>query len=115
MDILCKCSGYTFFKKLDTRIQYSSFELEEHSQDLCTIITPLVKYSYLRLPMGLRCSLDIAETITESVLAGIVDANVYINGVGAISCDWDHHIKLLGTILHHLEENGFTINPIKCE
>ncbi len=65
--------------------------------------------------MGLKCSLDIAQTITESVLAGIVDANVYINGVGAISCDWDHHIKLLGTIICHLQENCFTINLLKSE
>ncbi|KAL7474416.1 hypothetical protein ACHAW6_000388 [Cyclotella cf. meneghiniana] len=28
---------------------------------------------------------------------------------------WEHHIKLLGNILHQLHENGFTINPLKCE
>ncbi|KAL7479726.1 hypothetical protein ACHAW6_005451 [Cyclotella cf. meneghiniana] len=51
----------------------------------------------------------------ESVLAGIDDADVYIDDVGAFFQTWEHHIKILGNILHCLHENGFTINPLKCE
>ena len=65
--------------------------------------------------MGLKCSPDIAQSIMESVLAGIDDADVYIGDVGAFSQTWEHHIKLLGDILRRLRENGFTINPLKCE
>jgi len=35
----------------------------------------------------------------ESVLAGIDDAYVYIDNVGAFSKDWNHHVQLLTTIL----------------
>eukprot|EP00804_Cyclotella_cryptica_P016771 CCRYP_002069-RA/>CCRYP_002069-RA protein AED:0.45 eAED:0.45 QI:0/-1/0/1/-1/0/1/0/115 len=51
----------------------------------------------------------------ESVLSGIEDADVYIDDIGAFFQDWDHRIKLLVTILRRLRENGFTINPLKCE
>ncbi|KAL7474025.1 hypothetical protein ACHAW6_000022 [Cyclotella cf. meneghiniana] len=51
----------------------------------------------------------------ESVLAGIDDADVYIDDIGAFLHTWDHPIKLLGNILQPLCENGFTINPLKCE
>eukprot|EP00804_Cyclotella_cryptica_P012410 CCRYP_010846-RA/>CCRYP_010846-RA protein AED:0.32 eAED:0.08 QI:0/-1/0/1/-1/0/1/0/210 len=51
----------------------------------------------------------------ESVLSGIEDADVYIDDIGVFSHDWEHHIKLLATILRRLQENGFTINPLKCE
>jgi hypothetical protein len=71
MDILCKHSGYKFFTMLDVSTQYYTFELDEESQDLCTIITPFGKYKYLRLPMGLKCSLDIAQAAMENVLSGI--------------------------------------------
>jgi hypothetical protein len=114
-DILRKRFGNKFFTKLDVSMQYYTFELDKESQDLCTIITPFGKCKYLRLPMGLKCCLDIAQAAMENVLSGIKDANVYIDDVGAFSNNWDHHVNLLATILQQLRENGFTIKPLKCE
>ncbi len=114
-DILRKHSGYKFFTKLDVSMQYYTFELDNESQDLCTITTPFGKYKYLRLPMGLKCSPDIAQAAMENVLSDIKDANVYFVNVCAFSNDWDHHVNWLATILRWLHENGFTINPLKYE
>ena len=80
-------------------MQYYTFELDKESQDLCTIVTPFGKYKYMWLPMGLKCSPDIAQSIMESVLSVIDDANVYIDDVGAFSKYWNHHIQLLANIL----------------
>ena len=57
-------------------MQYYTTEFDEHSHDLYTIITPFRKYKYLRLPMGLKCSPDIAQSIMESLLASIDDAGL---------------------------------------
>jgi hypothetical protein len=80
-------------------MQYYMFELDKESQDFCTIIMLFGKYKYLRHPMGLKCSPDIAQAAIENVLSDIKDANVYIDDVGAFSYDWDHHVNLLATIL----------------
>ena len=114
-DILRKCFGYKFFTKLDISMQYYTFELDDESQDLCTIITPFGKYKYTRLPMGLKCSPDIAQSIMENVLMGIDEADICIDDVGAFSSSWQEHLNLLDTILHHLSDNGFNVYPLKCK
>ncbi len=55
------------------------------------------------------------KQLWKNVLSDIKDANVYIDDVGAFSNDWDHHVNLLATKLRQLRENGFTIDPLKCE
>ena len=111
-DILSKCIGYQYFTKLDISMQYYTFELDEESQDLCTICTPVGLYKYARLPMGLKCSPDFAQATMENVLRDIEDADVYIDDVGAFSNTWESHIKLIDEILRRLRENRFTINPL---
>eukprot|EP00957_Ditylum_brightwellii_P150565 11465117-Ditylum_brightwellii.AAC.1 len=51
----------------------------------------------------------------ENVLRSIEDADVYIDNVGSFSDNWEKYIKLIDEILHRLYEDGFTINPLKCE
>jgi hypothetical protein len=65
--------------------------------------------------MGLKCTPDIAQAAIENVLSGIKDADNYIKDVGAFSDDQDHHVNLIASIIWRLHENGFTINPLKCE
>lgn len=113
-DILAKRSGYKYFTKLDLTMMYYSFELDEESKQLSTIVTPYGKYQYCRMAMGLKPSPDFAQSIIEEVLADL-DVDAYIDDVAVFDDDYDTHLARLTLILQRLQENGFKVNPLKCE
>ena len=113
-DVLSRRSGYKYFTKLDLTMMYYSFELDEESKELCTIVTPYGKFQYCRLAMGLKPSPDYAQSIIEDVLRDL-DIEVYIDDVGIFSNDWNDHLQAITAVLKRLEENGLKVNPLKCE
>jgi hypothetical protein len=78
------------------------------------IVMPFGKYRYNVLPMGLKCLPNFAQETMENIFCSINDAEVYIDNIGAFSLNWENHLQLLCTILTKLQENGFTVTPLKC-
>lgn len=114
-DILTRRSGYKFFTKIDISMQYYTFELDEESSWLCVIVTPFGKFRYKRLPMGIKQSTDVAQEIMESLFMDIEGVECYLDDIGLFSNDWKSHLTLIQKVLTRLQENGFTVNPLKCE
>jgi hypothetical protein len=58
---------------------------------------------------------DFAWDVMENIFCDVNDAEVYINDIGAFSNSWEEHMALISKILTLLQDNGFTVNLLKCE
>ena len=113
--ILSKRTGYTYFSKLDISMAYYTFELDDESKVLCTINMPYGLYRYRVLPLGVAQSPDFCQETMEHVLQGVMDADVYIDDIGCFGKSWEQHLQVLEQVMNRLQDNGFSVNPVKCE
>jgi hypothetical protein len=51
----------------------------------------------------------------ENIFCDVENAEMYIDDIGAFSNSWEEHMALLCKTLTLLQDNGFTVNPLKCE
>ncbi len=51
----------------------------------------------------------------ENIFHDVNNAEVYIDDIGAFSNSWEEHMPLISKIFTLLQDNGFTVNPLKCE
>ncbi len=69
-------------------MQYYTFELDEESNDLCTISTPFSKFKYNRLPMGLNSltAMDGHDRSLFTYLRGtVVSCQIFIHSQSLIA------------------------------
>ena len=116
-EIVSRRAGYKYLTKLDLTMMYYSFELDDESKDLCTIVTPFGKYRYCRMAMGLKTAPDVCQRHIEDVLRDLKQrgVEVYIDDVGIFSNSYEEHMALIKEVVQRLQAAGFKINPLKCE
>jgi hypothetical protein len=54
--MLQELEEFAYATSFDLNMGCYTIKLDYYAQKLCTIVTPFVKYQYLRLPMGISCS-----------------------------------------------------------
>ncbi len=77
--------GFTYATALDLNMDYYTIRLDPQASEMCTIIFPWGKYSYLRLPMGFAGSADIFQAEMRNLMASLEYVRVYINDLLVIT------------------------------
>jgi hypothetical protein len=65
--------------------------------------------------MGIKNTPDFAQEVMEQVLDDMEAVKVYVDGIRVFSPNWQHHLQMVAAVLQRLENNSFSVNPLKCE
>ena len=71
-DVLQELEGFTFATSIDLNMGHWTICLDPDAQNICTIILPWEKYSYMRLPMGVAGSPDIFQEKMLDLMRALV-------------------------------------------
>ena len=81
-------------------MHYYTFELDEESQDLCTIITPFGKYKYLRMPQGIKVAPDIAQAVMTNLFRHMDEVSVFLDDASVWTNDsFETHLESIRKVL----------------
>ncbi len=88
--------GFTYATALNLNMGYYTIRLDPMASEMCTIIFPWGKYSYLRLPMGFAGSADIFQVEMGNLMASLEYVQAYIDDLLVITKGslGDHLAKL---------------------
>ena len=115
-DIMRKRKGFTYMTKIDLSMGFYHFQLDEESQELCVIVTPFGKFKYKRTPMGVCNSPDIFQAVMHRLFQHMPEVECFIDDIGIFTNGtYEEHLAVVKKVLQILEEEGFSVNPLKCD
>ena len=78
--------------------------LDSKSSELCTLNTPFGRYKFNRLPFGICCASDAAQTMVEKVFGDIPRVLVIHDDLSIASKTSDEHEKTLTKVFDRARE-----------
>ena len=111
LDIIQTLQGFTYATALDLNMGYYTIELDDLAKKICTIVTPWGKYSYQRLPMGVKCAPDIFQEKMGTLMADLEFVRTYLDDLLVMSNGtFEQHVKKLSIVLDRLERAGLRVH-----
>jgi hypothetical protein len=99
--------GFTFATTIDLIMDYYTIHLDPDASNICTIIFPWGKYSYLRLPMGIAGSQDIFQAKMSELMVALEFIRTYLGDLLCITkASLDDHLDHLRLVLPGCEKQA---------
>ena len=113
-DVACKFKGAAYFSKLDVKSGFYQIPLDEASRDLTTFMTPMGRYRFKRLPMGICVAPEIFPRKMTELLDGLPGAECFLDNIVVSGGSEEEHDKNLKSVLDVIKKSGLKLNEEKC-
>lgn len=89
--------------------------LAELNRRATAITTPLGKFVFLRLPMGVSTAPDEFQAAMDDLLGDVDYVRVYLDDILVFSSTFEEHLLHLREVFTRLQNAGPTLHPKKCK
>uniref|UniRef100_A0A336MPS3 RNA-directed DNA polymerase n=1 Tax=Culicoides sonorensis TaxID=179676 RepID=A0A336MPS3_CULSO len=113
-DILFKLNGNKFFTVLDLSGAYLQLALDEESQKLTTINTPLGLFSFCRLPFGVKTAPGIFQEVIDRIINGIKGVVSYFDDILISATSIEECRERTHIVFEKLQKYNVQVNLEKC-
>ena len=113
-DMFATLSNCTVFSKIDLRQAFQQLEMDEKSQEMCSVNTHMGLYRPKRLPYGVASSPAIWQQTVDKVFAGLPGVVCFVDDILVAGKDKKEHSKRLKMVLQRILDNGIRIQKNKC-
>lgn len=102
------------FTKLDFRSGFFQIPVDPDSRQYLTFSTPLGRFRYRKLPMGLVSAPEVFMRILSDIFGDIDGVLVYFDDLVIHSDNEENHKRILTTVFERIRQNGLKLNKEKC-
>ena len=106
--------GCQIFTKIDLKSAFQQLTMDEKSQEICTLNTPLGLYRPKRLPYGVASSPALWQETMDKIFAGLPGVFIFVDDIVVAGENEEQHESRLRKVLERIRENGMKINKKKC-
>ena len=114
-EILDKIGRATVISKVDLTSGFHQIPVEQESRDLTTLLSPMGKFRFTRMPFGLKNAPSHFQRTMEKALQPVLDcAAVYIDDIVIFSNFWEDHMTHLARVFNCFKQAQLTAKISKC-
>ena len=113
-DFANNLDGCSHFTSLDLYKSYHQINLAPEDRVKTAINTPLGKFQFCRLAMGLKNASQAFQRLMDSILGDLEFVFVYIDDILIASKDREEHLRHLKIVFSRLHQYGLILNKEKC-
>jgi hypothetical protein len=114
-EVITKITDANVFTKLDATSGFGQLKLDDQSKKLCTFNTPWGRYSFTRMPFGIKSASKVYQRAISDMVRDIEGCEAIIDDILIWERNLKEHDERLKRVLDSVQKNNLKLNREMCE